>query len=52
MAVLMTQATGTAIVHETVFENKLGYARQILKKWVHEQRFLTPMSEIRKNIQF
>ncbi len=30
-AVLMTQATGTAIVHETVFENKLGYIHDLKK---------------------
>ncbi|HSA84252.1 MAG TPA: UDP-N-acetylglucosamine 1-carboxyvinyltransferase [Patescibacteria group bacterium] len=30
-AVLMTQATGTAIIHETVFENKLGYIVDLKK---------------------
>jgi len=28
-AVLMTQATGTATIHETVFENKLGYVKDL-----------------------
>lgn len=28
-AVLMTQAKGTAIIHETVFENKLGYIKDL-----------------------
>jgi UDP-N-acetylglucosamine 1-carboxyvinyltransferase len=30
-AVLMTQAKGTAIIHETVFENKLGYIADLKK---------------------
>jgi UDP-N-acetylglucosamine 1-carboxyvinyltransferase len=30
-AVLMTQAKGTAIIHETVFENKLGYVEDLKK---------------------
>jgi UDP-N-acetylglucosamine 1-carboxyvinyltransferase len=30
-AVLMTQANGTAVVHETVFENKLGYVKDLKK---------------------
>lgn len=30
-AVLMTQAHGTAIIHETVFENKLGYIADLKK---------------------
>ena len=30
-AVLMTQATGESIVHETVFENKLGYVKDLKK---------------------
>lgn len=30
-AVLMTQAMGTAIIHETVFENRFGYAQELKK---------------------
>ena len=30
-AVLMTQAEGTSVVHETVFENKLGYVKDLTK---------------------
>lgn len=30
-AVLMTQAQGTAVIHETVFENKLGYVDDLKK---------------------
>lgn len=29
--VLMTQATGECIIHETVFENKLGYVKELQK---------------------
>lgn len=30
-AVLMTQATGTAMIHETVFENRFGYVEELKK---------------------
>src|SRR5581483_4696374 len=30
-AVLMTQAQGTSTIHETVFENKLGYGHELRK---------------------
>lgn len=30
-AVLMTQAEGESVIHETVFENKLGYINEIMK---------------------
>ena len=30
-AVLMTQATGTSVIHETVFENRLGYIADLKK---------------------
>lgn len=30
-AVLMTQATGTATIHETVFENRFGYVEELRK---------------------
>ncbi|HSW97706.1 MAG TPA: UDP-N-acetylglucosamine 1-carboxyvinyltransferase [Candidatus Saccharimonadales bacterium] len=40
-AVLMTQANGTTIIHETVFENKLGYAHE-LKKMGAEITFFNP----------
>ncbi|MEK9143270.1 MAG: UDP-N-acetylglucosamine 1-carboxyvinyltransferase, partial [Patescibacteria group bacterium] len=30
-AVLMTQSMGTAIIHETVFENRFGYAEELKK---------------------
>lgn len=30
-AVLMTQAVGSAVIHETVFENKLGYVAELKK---------------------
>lgn len=34
-AVLMTQAEGTSIIHETVFENKLRYIEDLKKMGVH-----------------
>lgn len=40
-AVLMTQAQGTSTIHETVFENKLGYANE-LKKMGAEITFFNP----------
>ncbi len=30
-AILMTQAEGTSVIHETVFENKLGYVKDLRK---------------------
>jgi len=38
-AVLMTQAQGTSIIHETVFENKLGYIRDLKKMGAKAIRF-------------
>lgn len=33
--VLMTQATGTTVVHETVFENRFGYVSELSKMGAH-----------------
>lgn len=38
-AVLMTQAEGIAIIHETVFENKLGYIADLKKMGAHVSLF-------------
>lgn len=38
-AVLMTQANGTSIIHETVFENKLGYIKDLKKMGAVAQLF-------------
>ena len=38
-AVLMTQATGTAVVHETVSENKMGYIKDLKKMGAKVQLF-------------
>lgn len=43
-AVMMTQAEGISIVHETVFENKLGYVRE-LRKMGAKIRFFNPQIE-------
>lgn len=40
-AVLMTQAQGTSTIHETVFENKLGYGHE-LKKMGADITFFNP----------
>lgn len=40
-AVLMTQAQGTSIVHETIFENRLAYAQE-LKKLGAKIEFFNP----------
>lgn len=37
--VLMTQAHGTAVIHETVFENKLGYIKDLQKMGAHCRLF-------------
>lgn len=38
-AILMTQAQGTAIVHETVFENKLGYVPDLKRMGAQAELF-------------
>lgn len=38
-AVLMTQANGRSIIHETVFENKLGYVLDLKKMGAHMNLF-------------
>ncbi|MGI8420602.1 MAG: UDP-N-acetylglucosamine 1-carboxyvinyltransferase [Candidatus Levyibacteriota bacterium] len=43
-AILMTQAEGTAIIHETVFENKLGYAAD-LKRMGAKVKLFNPRVE-------
>ncbi len=48
-AVLMTQANGTTIIHETVFENKLGYANE-LKKMGAEITFFNPEIENKQEV--
>jgi len=40
-AVLMTKANGESIIHETVYESRLGYARQ-LKKMGAKVKFFNP----------
>ena len=37
-AVLMTQAEGAAIIHETVFENRFGYAEELKKMGANIER--------------
>lgn len=38
-AVLMTQAEGVSVIHETVFENKLGYVHDLNKMGAHMKLF-------------
>jgi len=51
-AVLMTQATGTAIVHETVFENKLGYVADIKKMGARATLFNPDVKNKEKTYNF
>ncbi len=43
-AVLMTQAEGVSTIHETVFENKLGYVKDLKKMGAKVQLFNPPVS--------
>jgi UDP-N-acetylglucosamine 1-carboxyvinyltransferase len=43
-AVLMTQAEGTATIHETVFENKLGYIKDLKKMGARAELFNPPVT--------
>lgn len=38
-AVLMTQATGVSIIHETVYEDRFGYVSELLKMGAHIELF-------------
>lgn len=42
-AVLMTQAEGESVIHETVFENKLGYITDLKKMGAHATLFNPPV---------
>lgn len=42
-AVFMTQASGTATIHETVFENKFGYVKDLKKMGAKIQLFNPPV---------
>jgi UDP-N-acetylglucosamine 1-carboxyvinyltransferase len=44
-AVLMTQATGESVVHETVFENKMGYIRDLRKMGAKTKLFNPEVSD-------
>jgi UDP-N-acetylglucosamine 1-carboxyvinyltransferase len=48
-AVFMTQAEGTAVVHETVFENKLAYVRD-LKKMGASVELFNPSVENKEDV--
>ena len=37
--VLLTQAYGSSVVHETVYENRFGYIDTLLKMGAHVERF-------------
>jgi UDP-N-acetylglucosamine 1-carboxyvinyltransferase len=47
--VLMTQAEGVSVIHETVFENKLGYITELKKMGAHAELF-NPVVEDPKTI--
>src|SRR5947209_13763830 len=47
--VLMTQAEGVSIIHETVFENKLGYIIELKKMGAHAELF-NPVVEDPKTV--
>jgi UDP-N-acetylglucosamine 1-carboxyvinyltransferase len=51
-AVLMTQAIGTSIVHETVFENKLGYVKDLKKMGAKMELFNPEVSDREKEYNF
>lgn len=39
MAVLLTQAKGTSIIHETIYENRFGYVSELVKMGAHIENF-------------
>lgn len=51
-AVLMTQAKGTATIHETVFENKLGYIADLKKMGAQADLFNPEVADREKTYNF
>lgn len=51
-AVLMTQAEGTSIVHETVFENKMGYVKDLRKMGAKVKLFNPDVADREKVYNF
>lgn len=51
-AVLMTQALGTSIVHETVFENKLQYVADLDRMGAQIELFNPPVADREKTYNF
>jgi UDP-N-acetylglucosamine 1-carboxyvinyltransferase len=51
-AVLMSQAEGESIIHETVFENKFGYIADLKKMGAHVKLFNPPVEDKEKVYNF
>ena len=51
-AVLMTKATGTSTIHETVFENKFGYVEDLKKMGAHIELFNPEVDDKEKEYNF
>jgi len=50
--VLMTQAEGTCVIHETVFEDKFGYIKDLKKMGAHAKLFNPEVKEPEKVYNF
>ncbi len=51
-AVMMTQATGTAVINETVFENRFGYVRELLKMGARIKLFNPEVADPKQTYNF
>lgn len=51
-AVLMTQAKGTSIIHETVYENRFGYVEELAKMGAHIELFNPKVKNPKKFYNF
>lgn len=51
-AVLMTQAEGVSTIHETVFENRFGYAQELNKLGAHIEFYRPQVDDPQKTYQF
>ncbi len=51
-AVLMTQAKGTSIIHETVYENRFGYVEELIKMGAHIELFNPQVKNPKKFYNF
>lgn len=51
-SILMTQANGQSIIHETIYENRFSYVSELLKMGAHLEFFTPEVSDAKKVYNF